>query len=247
MDLKHKPDPEKVRQMFSDIAGKYDLANTVLSAGVHHLWRKRVVDSMASLPSGAKLLDCATGTGDLAIEFKRSRPDLDIVGADFCREMLDLAKPKASQKSLSIKWMVADAMNLPFPDDSFDALTISFGLRNVASPDLALREFGRVLKNGGELAILEFGSDPSEKTSGNGLIKRFISFYNSRVLPVVGGLITGKQNAYTYLNESSRLFPAGDELMALIRRSAPFVDVRCEGLTHGTAFLYRARKHVNGD
>jgi demethylmenaquinone methyltransferase/2-methoxy-6-polyprenyl-1,4-benzoquinol methylase len=223
------PDAARIREMFRSISGRYDRANTVLSAGVHHLWRKKAV-RWSGVKRSDRVLDCATGTGDLAIEFRRS--GAEVVGTDFVPEMLDHARTKAPD----IAFEVADVTALPYADASFDVASISFGIRNVNDPAKGIAELARVVRSGGRVMILEFGQPP------NRLFGAFYDFYRKRILPRVGGAITGKRDAYEYLDTSTARFPSGDDFAALMRASADFVRVEYRTLTLGIAFLYRGTK-----
>lgn len=222
---------EKVKNMFSDIANDYDRINGILSMGVHNAWRKKAV-----LESGAKpvdrVLDCATGTGDLAIEFKKTvGHEGYVLGTDFCKEMLELAPAKAYKRKLVVDFEVADAMNLPYEDNSFTITSIAFGIRNVDDPLLCLREMARVVKPGGRVIVLEFGQ-PS------GIVGVPFRFYSKHVMPAVGGLISGNREAYTYLPETSAKFPAGEKFLELMAEADVFDEMRAEKLTGGIAFIY---------
>ncbi len=237
------PQPEKIRAMFSEIAGNYDRANQILSVGIHHLWRKAVV-RMSGAVAGMKVLDCATGTGDLAIEFARAVMPLGaspvgakVVGTDFCAEMLEPASGKAARAGFpSIDFSQADVMNLPFADNSFDVASISFGIRNVADPVRALAELRRVVKPGGVVMILEFGQP---NVPGVGGLYRF---YSNKVLPKIGGLITGKPQAYEYLQNSSANFPCRDGFLALIDSAGGFASREFKPVSMGIAYIYKAVK-----
>jgi demethylmenaquinone methyltransferase/2-methoxy-6-polyprenyl-1,4-benzoquinol methylase len=228
------PDPSRIRSMFASIAVRYDRANTILSAGIHHLWRKRVVrGSGAQL--GYRILDCATGTGDLAIAFAKSIGNTgEIVGTDFVPEMLEIAERKA--RGTGIVFQPADVTALPFPEGSFDISTISFGIRNVNDPRRGVAELARVVRSGGRVMILEFGQPP------NRLIAALYNFYRSKVLPRIGGAITGERQAYEYLETSAARFPCGEAFVDLMRSSAGFKEVTFEPLTFGIAYLYRGVK-----
>lgn len=222
---------EKVRNMFADIAEDYDLVNSVLSFGVHHLWRKRAVQLSKARP-GDSVLDCATGTGDLAIEFKRAvGPDGYVLGTDFCKEMIEFAPAKARQKELYVDFEVADAMNLPYEDDRFTIASIAFGIRNVDDPVVALREMARVVKPGGRVIVLEFGQ-PS------GLLKYPYEFYSQHVMPTIGGWLSGNREAYTYLPRTSAAFPAGDKFLGLMDEAGSFSSREAEAQTGGIAYIY---------
>ena len=221
---------EEVRDMFAEIASTYDSTNTVLSMGIHHLWRKKTIKESGA-KSGDAVLDCATGTGDLAIEFKKIVGEGRVVGTDFCKEMVDLAPAKSKTAGLEIEWEVQDAMNLTYDEDSFDIASISFGIRNVDVPLQALKSMGRVVKSGGRVVILEFGQP-------RGVMKPLFSVYSKVVIPTIGGMISGKKDAYEYLNRTSAAFPCGEEFIALMEKSKMFSSSRYISLSGGIAYLY---------
>jgi demethylmenaquinone methyltransferase/2-methoxy-6-polyprenyl-1,4-benzoquinol methylase len=221
---------EHVRDMFAGIAGSYDRANSVLSVGVHHRWRKRTVRESGAA-EGSDVLDCATGTGDLAIEYKLNVGSGRVVGSDFCAEMLAFAPDKAARRGLAIEWDVQDAMRLTYPDDSFDIASIAFGIRNVDDPVEALRSMGRVVRPGGRVAVLEFGTPLW-------WMKPFFSFYSRVVIPLVGGFVSGRRDAYEYLTRTSAAFPTGEAFLALMRKADVFGSMRVVPLTGGIAYLY---------
>ena len=221
----------RVREMFANIAPRYDLLNHVLSANVDKRWRRRVVEKLgALLPPDARVLDVGCGTGDLSVElFEKSAAQ--VTGIDFCGPMLKLAKTKAPQ----LQFIEGDALNLPFAEASFDGLTIGFALRNLADVDQGLRELLRVLKPNGHVAILEF-SHPA-----NPVFASFVRFYNWRLLPWIGGMVSGSRGAYEYLPDSISKFPNQASLAAMMR-AAGFVDVRFENLSGGVAALHIGRR-----
>src|SRR5205823_12131960 len=193
---------------------RYDRANTILSGGIHHLWRRRVV-RRAGVRAGDKVLDCATGTGDLAIRF--AKEGASVVGTDFTPEMIELARAKAP----AIRFEVADVTSLPFEDDSFDVASIGFGIRNVADPAKGIAEMARVAK---KVVILEFGQPR------NAVLRALYKFYSRHFLPGFGGFVTGNRAAYEYLEFSSARFPSGPEFVELMRRSANFSSIEFEPL-----------------
>jgi len=226
------PDPHKIRSMFAAISSRYDRTNTVLSAGIHHLWRRKAV-RVANVQEGDSVLDCATGTGDLAIAFKKAvGASGRVTGTDFVPEMLEIARTKASD----ITFEVADVTRLPYDDDAFDVSSISFGIRNVNDPRKGVSELARVVKPGGRVIVLEFGQ-PRARSFG-----AIYNVYNKHVLPRVGGILTGDREAYNYLQTSAERFPSGDEFVQLMRESAQFSTVECTPLTFGIAWLYKAVK-----
>lgn len=222
---------EAVRSMFADIADRYDRTNTTLSMGTHHLWRRRAVRE-SGVRSGDSVLDCATGTGDLALAFKRAAgPNGRVVGTDFCAEMLAHAPSKAERAGLDIEWEVQDAMHLDFPDATFDVTSISFGIRNVDDPVVALRSMARVTKPGGRVVVLEFGQP-------GGVFGRVFRWYSDNVIPFVGGKLTGEPEAYTYLNETSSQFPCGESFLELATDAGCFAATRSVAMSGGICWLY---------
>ena len=221
----------EVHDMFAEISGSYDRANSVLSLGVHHRWRARTVQ-LSGADAGDRVLDCASGTGDLALEFKRRVGSTGrVVGTDFCADMLAYAPEKARRAGLELEWEVQDAMHLTYPDDSFDIASIAFGIRNVDDPVQALRSMARVVRPGGRILVLEFGRPLW-------WMKPFFTFYSRVIIPLLGGLISGKRDAYEYLTRTSAAFPTGDEFLALMDATGMYADRRTVPLTGGIAYLY---------
>lgn len=219
--------------MFSRVASNYDRANSILSMGIHHLWRKKMV-KISGAQSGMNVLDCATGTGDLAIEFKKTvGANGEVIGTDFCKEMLIPAPAKAKSHRLEIKFEQADVMNLPYADNQFDVVSISFGIRNVADPVKALQEMARVTKPGGAVMVLEFGQADLP------VFAPLFNFYSSKILPVVGGWVTGQKEAYQYLQKSSAAFPCKEGFLALMKKSNGFSSTEYHSLTGGVAYIYK--------
>lgn len=232
METQNFRNPEKIRSMFSKVAGKYDLANSVLSMGIHHLWRKQLV-SWSGATQGESVLDCATGTGDLAIEFKRTVKDGEVIGTDFCKEMLIPAPDKAKAKNLEIHFEQADVLALPYEDNRFDISSISFGIRNVANPKQALMELARVTKPGGRIMILEFGQPQNKAFAG------VYNFYSKNILPKIGGAITGDTEAYQYLQDSSAEFPCATGFLDWADETECFSRTEYRSLTGGIAYMYK--------
>ena len=223
------PDPKKIQEMFKTIAGRYDRANTVLSAGVHHLWRTETV-KWSGAREGDRVLDCATGTGDLAIAFRKTvGPSGRVVGTDFVPEMLEIAKMKTND----VEFEVADVTSLPYDAATFDVASIAFGIRNVDDPKRAVAELARVVRPGGRVMILEFGQ-PRSKAFGV-----VYGVYRKHVLPRVGGMVTGEKDAYDYLESSAGRFPSGEAFVELMGESAVFKSIEMKALTLGIAYLYK--------
>jgi demethylmenaquinone methyltransferase/2-methoxy-6-polyprenyl-1,4-benzoquinol methylase len=228
----------KIRSMFGEIAPRYDLLNHLLSFNIDHYWRWRTTRLVP--PTGeTPILDMCTGTGDLALAYDRAAGGkTPIVGADFCRPMLERAIEKTARRKRSeqITFLEADAQHLPLPDDHFQIATVAFGLRNVTDTDRGIAEMIRVTRPGGKIAILEF-SRPRGWFFG-----RLYTFYFRWVLPKVGQLVSGsRQSAYNYLPESVLEFPDGEALAERLRRHG-LVDVRWHPLTFGIATLYVGTK-----
>ena len=226
----------RVREMFATIATRYDLLNHLLSGNTDKKWRRivasRVRDRLASDTSDAKqILDVACGTGDLALTLFETT-GVPVVATDFCRPMLQIAARKVPRR---IELIEGDALSLPFLDRSFEGATIAFGLRNLASVEGGLNELFRILKPQGWLAVLEF-SRPS-----NPLFRALFGLYFTKVLPLLGGVISGSKSAYSYLPDSVQRFPDQRELSLLMER-AGFYEVTYENLTGGIAALHMARR-----
>lgn len=221
----------RVREMFARISPRYDLLNHLLSGYLDKRWRRIAVRKLQLLiPKNARLLDVACGTGDLSIEIFE-KTGAEVIGVDFCRPMLELAKEKTQR----ICFIEGDALRLPFADETFDAVTIGFGLRNLSSTELGLRELRRVLKPEGWAAILEFSQPVSRG------FRKLAVFYSARVLPRFGGWLSGSRSAYEYLPDSISRFPNQEKLAAMMCE-AGFADVNFENLTGGVAALHTGRR-----
>lgn len=227
---------ERIQEMFGAIAPRYDFLNRMLSLGIDRRWRRFAVKQIAYAENG-HILDVATGTGDVALEVAaQTPPSIRITGIDFCVEMVELGieKVKASPFAKRIAMEVAPCEAIPFPDESFDSVTIAFGIRNVVDRQLGLKEMHRVLKKGGRVVILEF-STPRSK-----LFKTLYYFYFLKVLPVIGGLFS-KFSAYKYLPDSVLEFPSQEEFKGLMA-VAGFQNLRYHDLTGGIATVYVGEK-----
>lgn len=227
-----------VREMFGRIAPRYDLLNHLLSLDIDKVWRRRVAKRFSAVlhDPAARVLDLCCGTGDLALAFCREAPaGAEIVGSDFVPEMLARARAKAAACGANIAFVEADALALPFGDGSFDQVSCSFGFRNLANYERGLQEIFRVLKPGGVAVILEFG-EPRGKLFGS-----LYRFYFRRVLPRLGGLISGNGSAYTYLPSSVSKFPSPEALQGLFERVG-FTDAHFVRWTGGIVTLHTASK-----
>jgi demethylmenaquinone methyltransferase/2-methoxy-6-polyprenyl-1,4-benzoquinol methylase len=220
-----------VRGMFGRVAHRYDLANHLLSFNIDRYWRARTVrrtENILERPE-ARILDICCGTGDLVLALaKRGHP---VLGSDFCHPMLVAAHAKIERRRAPAVLFESDALTLPLRDESLDLITVAFGFRNLANYQSGLLEMRRVLRPGGMAAILEFTQPP------NAAFAALYNLYSRRILPGIGGLISGSRDAYTYLPESVRKFPAASELAGMMRR-AGFSDVTFEYLTGGIVALH---------
>jgi demethylmenaquinone methyltransferase/2-methoxy-6-polyprenyl-1,4-benzoquinol methylase len=216
---------EQIEKMFDHIAPRYDLANTLFSFGVDKFWRKRLIRELRKIHP-ANIIDVATGTGKLAALMSK-KLNVPVTGIDISEQMLQVAATKYPH----ISFLKADGENIPFPDASFDALTIAFGIRNFESPVLGLREAIRVLRPGGMIAILEF-SKPSRNAWGS-----LFKFYFRWFIPLAGRLISGHKNAYKYLNQSALTFTSGQQMLDLLSETG-FAECRQIRLSGGIATVY---------
>jgi demethylmenaquinone methyltransferase/2-methoxy-6-polyprenyl-1,4-benzoquinol methylase len=214
--------------MFGAIARRYDLANHTLSWGTDFYWRKCAANIVASWQPG-KIVDLATGTGDLALALQKKLPDAEVTGVDFQPEMLELAKRKGVRQTI-----LADVMKLPFADASFDCVTIAFGLRNMENWRSALAEMSRVLRRDGHLLVLEF-SLPTRP-----IVRTIYRLYLHRCLPLLGSFLTRKKSAYDYLGDSIEEFPGGHAMIDLIEASG-FRHATLQPLSYGIATIYTAQ------
>ena len=221
--------------MFGDIAGRYDFFNHFFSINIDQRWRSAVTRKLRAELSRprALVLDVACGTGDLSLKLSsKAEAGARVIGLDFCRPMLEIAARKAAQKDARVPFIEGDALKLPFRDEMFDAVTIAFGLRNLASVEEGLRELRRVLKPAGRLAILEFSTPVVP------VFRNVFGFYFNRILPRIGDLFNAsRQQAYTYLADSVAKFPDQKHLAALMSE-AGFEAVEYQNLTGGIAALH---------
>ena len=224
-------------QMFNDISLKYDLLNNLLSFGLHNLWKKKLATHLSS-KRGQRILDLATGTADVIISFLTNNPNVESgIGMDMAEKMLDVGRKKIAHRGLAekIKLKHGDANQIPFEDQSFDGVSISFGIRNVEDPSQVLREMHRTLKSEGRGLVLEF-SFPNNK-----ILKAFHLFYLRTVVPCIGWIFSGHYKAYKYLNQTIETFPYGDDFCQLMS-NVGFKNVKANPLLFGVATIYQGDK-----
>ena len=230
-------DPKTVEQMFSNIAERYDLLNHVLSLGLDFCWRRKVARETGNIPC-QRLLDVCTGTGDMAIELcKFWKGKASVEGIDFSRKLIEIARKKVAKANLDnrIRFREGNAESLPYQDEKFDALTITFGLRNISDRLKALKEFYRVTKHGGYFICLEF-SQPV-----NPFFARIYSFYLMKFTPLVSKFLGSNPDAYQYLGNTIQDFPSSQELSDLIS-SAGWKDIIYKKLANGIVAIHRGIK-----
>lgn len=232
-ELKHA---RAVREMFSGIAAKYDFLNHFLSVNIDKRWRRLVSAKLKDVLNNpdALVLDVACGTGDLSIELQKNA-EAKIIGTDFCRPMLEIAFDKNEKNELKIPYIEADGMNLSFADDTFDAVTIAFGLRNFSNWQNGLIELHRILKPRGKLVILEFSTPILPG------FRQLFQFYFSNILPRIGGAVSGSRGAYEYLPDSVSRFPDQKNLAKMMTETG-FSDVEYKNLTGGVAAIHSGVK-----
>lgn len=233
------PESEKagrVQGVFNSVASKYDVMNDVMSMGIHRVWKDAMMDWLAPRP-GQRLLDVAGGTGDISFRFLQRAGRGHATVLDLTEPMLVEGRKRAEAASMadSLDWVVGDAMALPFPDNTFDVYTISFGIRNVTRPQEALNEAFRVLRPGGRLMVLEFSQLP------NPMMQKAYDLYSFNVIPRMGQLIANDRDSYQYLVESIRNFPDQDTFLSMVRK-AGFENAKYRNLSLGIAALHSGWK-----
>lgn len=225
-----------VHGVFTRVASKYDIMNDVMSVGIHRIWKDAMMDWLAPRP-GTKLLDVAGGTGDVSFRYLKRAPGAHATVLDMTESMLVEGRQRAEADRMAehLDWVVGDAMALPFPANSFDVYTISFGIRNVTRVQDALNEAYRVLRPGGRLMVLEFSQLP------NDLMQKAYDLYSFNVIPVMGQIIAGDRDSYQYLVESIRKFPDQETFLGMIRH-AGFQQAKYRNLSMGIAALHSGWK-----
>ena len=227
------PQKAEIQNLFTGIAPGYDLANDLITFGMARGWRKKLV-RWSGVAAGQAVLDCACGTGDLALEFKRAvGSEGQVIGTDFCQEMLDQAPEKSQRLNLPVDFQWADVTQLKYEDDRFDVTSISYGIRNVEDPVKALKKMARVTRPGGAVMILETGK------SQWALMQWGFDFYFKYIVPFLGGLVTGNRAAYRYLNRSSKNFPCREEFLLMMGEAGCFSKCEYKSLMGGSSFIYK--------
>ena len=235
-DVLLKPEAKRafVRQMFDGIARRYDLLNHLLSMGIDIVWRKKTIDQLQPRPNW-RILDLATGTGDLGFECGKRAGDIQVIGVDPSMPMLREGEKKNASRANPVAFLCGEGECLPFGEGTFDGVTIGFGIRNVAELETALSEMCRVLKVGGRVAVLEFSRPRTPVFRG------LYNFYFQRILPRIGHMVSRDPNAYRYLYESVMRFPEGADFCRRLS-DAGFVDIQSVRLSFGIATIYLASK-----
>jgi demethylmenaquinone methyltransferase/2-methoxy-6-polyprenyl-1,4-benzoquinol methylase len=224
---------EEVREMFSNISKDYDKMNDVLSFKMHIGWKKKLI-SLSKVGKGSAVLDCASGTGDLAILFKQEVGERgEVYATDFCNDMLKYTKPKAEKLDLDVNVEIADAMNLQFDNDKFDVTSISYGIRNVDDTPTALKEMARVTKKGGCLAVLETGQPPT-------FMKPFYSVVTKVFMPFMGMILAKDKSAYKYLAETASKYPYGKEFCKIVMDTGAYKSCKAYPQFFGASYIYIA-------
>ncbi|WP_208353672.1 bifunctional demethylmenaquinone methyltransferase/2-methoxy-6-polyprenyl-1,4-benzoquinol methylase UbiE [Pseudaestuariivita rosea] len=227
---------ERVQGVFTNVASRYDLMNDVMSAGIHRVWKDAMMDWLAPR-KGQQLLDVAGGTGDIAFRFLKRAGQARATVVDLTESMLNEGRKRAEAAKMSdqLDWLVGDAMALPFADNSFDTYTISFGIRNVTKPEIALQEAYRVLKPGGRIMVLEFSQVP------NPMLRQIYDLYSFNIIPRMGKVIANDADSYRYLIESIRKFPDQDKFLQMFNDTG-FENTKYRNLTMGVAALHSGWK-----
>ena len=226
----------QVREMFDNIAPAYDFMNRAMTFGIDRLWRRRAVNLLRR--HGVNyILDIATGTGDLAIDMSRRLDPLGVTGIDISEKMVEIGMRKVADADLAdvVKLMKGDCMELSFPDESFDCVTVAYGVRNFENLARGYAEMYRVLKSGGIVCVLELSSARSF------VVSPFYNLYANYLIPAVGKFVSNDARAYTYLPESIAAVPQGDAMLSIMR-NVGFRETHCRRMTFGTCSLYTALK-----
>ena len=224
-----------VSNMFSAIAKRYDLLNTIISMGQHWIWRKKTI-SISTIDISGRVLDVATGTGDMGILLSKNPKCTSIIGLDFTPEMISIARKKSKQINNKLSYLVADSHNLPFPPSTFNLVTVAFGIRNFIDIDKALNEIKQTLCKGGKITILEIVKNPSESP-----LTKLFGYYFKNVVPLFGLIFAGNKSAYKYLPESVGSFITRDEIVRLMKKSG-FSNITTQSMSFGSVAIISGEK-----
>jgi len=226
------PKAENIKDLFGGIAGTYDKANDVITLGMARRWRKLLV-KMSGAKKGMSILDCATGTGDLAFNFKSVVGDSGkVIGTDFCPEMIELAPNKSKKLNLDVKFQIEDVTQLSFDDNQFDVTSIAYGIRNVQDPQKGMAEMARVTKPGGKVMVIETGVITTP------VLKNIIPLYFNHIVPRLGGMVSGNRDAYDYLNKSSSQFPCRQDFISIMESTNMFAKTEYKSIMGGASYIY---------
>ena len=224
-----------VSNMFSAIAKRYDLLNTIISLGQHWIWRKKTI-SISTIDISGRVLDVATGTGDMAILLSKNPKFTSIIGLDFTPEMISIARKKSKQINNKLSYLVADSHNLPFPQSTFNLVTVAFGIRNFIDIEKSLNEIKQTLCEGGKITILEIVKSSSESP-----LTKLFGYYFKNVVPLFGLIFAGNKSAYQYLPESVNSFITCDEIEHLMKKSG-FSNITTQSMSFGSVAIISGKK-----
>jgi len=226
------PEAQNIKNLFGGIAGTYDKANDVITFGMARRWRKLLV-KMSGAKTGMSVLDCATGTGDLAFNFKSVVGSQGkVIGTDFCPEMIALAPDKSKKLNLDVTFQIEDVTALSFTDNQFDVTSIAYGIRNVEDPKKGLSEMARVTKPGGKVMVIETGAITTP------VLKHVIPLYFNHIVPRLGGIVSGNREAYDYLNKSSGKFPCREDFIEVMNSTNMFSHTEYKSIMGGASYIY---------
>ncbi len=226
------PEAQNIKNLFGGIANTYDKANDVITFGMARKWRKKLV-KWSGANTGMSVLDCATGTGDLAFNFKSVVGETgSVIGTDFCPEMIALAPDKSKKLKLDVKFQIEDVTSLSFKDNCFDITSIAYGIRNVQDPKKGLAEMARVTKPGGKVMVIETGIITTP------ILKHIIPLYFNHIVPRLGGIVSGNKEAYDYLNKSSGKFPCREGFINIMNSTNMFSQTEYKSIMGGASYIY---------
>ncbi len=227
-----------IPRMFNSIAKKYDLVNDLLSFGIHRFWLKKAIRQI-KLDNGFIILDIATGTGNLAFEFLKENPNVKVIGIDVAEKMLEIARKKNEKMNLNVEFNYGDATDIPYPDNSFDVVSISYGIRNIQNIEKCLFEIHRTLKPDGSLLIVEFGQPVN-------FLRKLFHLYQNLIIKNLGSLLSNNSYAYRYFVSSVNSFPCGLDFLKIIEKTNLFSSLKYLPLTFGITYIYFGKAKKNG-